>query len=323
MMKPFAYHKALDVREAVSRSAANVSTAFIAGGTDLLQLWRIGAVQPDAVIDLTAVGHHGVRVHPDRLVVGALTPLQTVAADAAVVRECCGISEALLASASPQIRNMATVGGNLLQRTRCVYFRTEHAACNQRTPGSGCPARTGVNRGTAIFGWDDDCVAVHPSDLAVALNAFDATLRLAGGHGERSVRMRDFYLPGRMDTALQPGEVITQVEIPRAAGQQRSTYVKVRDRASFEFALVSLCAVIEWEDGVVSAARLTAGGVAARPWRLAHVERALAGRVLDQQSIARAAGSAADGARPLAGNGFKVRLLQRVVARALTRLEKQ
>jgi xanthine dehydrogenase YagS FAD-binding subunit len=231
------------------------------------------------------------------------------------------ISRALLLSASQQLRNMASIGGNLLQRTRCGYFRDVSTPCNKREPGSGCPAITGANRTHAVLGTSDSCVATHASDVAVALVALDAEIRLAGTSGTRTVRLDDFYrLPGdtpEVENDLRPGELITEVVVPRLDWARRSTYVKVRDRQSYEFALCSAAVALDIRDSRVIDARVAAGGVAARPWRLASVEAALRGAPATLEAFEDAASGAAEGARPLPGNGFKVSLLKRTVVRAL------
>jgi xanthine dehydrogenase YagS FAD-binding subunit len=232
------------------------------------------------------------------------------------------VAEALVASASPQVRNMATIGGNLLQRTRCGYFRdVGFAACNKRQPGSGCAAIQGVNRLHAILGGSDHCVATHASDLAVALTALDATIEVQGSGGTRNVPITEFYLlPGNTperETVLMPGEIITAVLVPPSGSGERSHYLKLRDRASFEFALVSAAVVVAIEDSRIRAARVAMGGVGTRPWRLPAVEAALASAAMTPEALANAVAQAAEGARPLAENGFKIPLMQRALARAL------
>jgi xanthine dehydrogenase YagS FAD-binding subunit len=231
------------------------------------------------------------------------------------------IAEALLASASPQVRNAASIGGNLLQRTRCTYFRDPATPCNKRLPGSGCSALHGDNRLHAIFGGSDGCVATHPSDLAVALVALDAVVEVEGPEGRRRIAMADFHrLPGdapERDTVLEQGELILGVEVPASLAARRSRYLKVRDRASFEFALVSVAAGLAIEAGAIREARLAAGGVGTKPWRLSSVEEALRGRPPGTASFLEAAERAAEGASPLAHNAFKPELLRRAVRRAL------
>jgi xanthine dehydrogenase YagS FAD-binding subunit len=231
------------------------------------------------------------------------------------------ISRALLLSASQQLRNMASIGGNLLQRTRCGYFRDVNVPCNKREPGSGCPAITGANRMHAVLGTSESCVATHASDVAVALVALDAELTLRGESGDRTVRLADFYrLPGDspdVENDLRPGELITEVVVPRLDWARRSTYVKVRDRASYEFALCSAAVALDIQDSRVADVRVAAGGVATVPWRLPAVEAALRGAPATVESFEAAAETAAEGAKLLPGNGFKVSLLKRTIVRAL------
>jgi xanthine dehydrogenase YagS FAD-binding subunit len=238
-----------------------------------------------------------------------------------VVRRWPMLSQALLASASPQIRNMATMGGNLLQRTRCGYFRDTGFACNKRVPGSGCPAIHGENRMHAILGGSDNCIASYAGDMAVAMIALDARLELTGPNGVRTVAIGDFHrVPGdtpHIETILTPGEMITGVDIPASASAQRSHYLKVRDRASFEFALVSAAVALELDGGAIRTARVAAGGVGTKPWRLPEVEAALKGRPANAATLKEAAGQAGAGARPASMNAFKLVLLRRTVLRAL------
>jgi xanthine dehydrogenase YagS FAD-binding subunit len=318
MTNPFAYARAADEQDAV-RLAAAPGTAFLAGGTDFLQLWRAGLAAPSRVIDIGRLALDRIEVRDDVLVIGALARLADAAGHPSIRRELPGLAQALLASASPQVRNMATVGGNLMQRTRCVYFRGADFACNKRAPGSGCSAIEGENRQHAILGSSSACVATHPSDLAVALVALGASVRLRGASGERRVTLEDFFLlpddtPER-ETVLLAGELLVAVEVPRAP--RRSAYLKMCDRASFEFAVVSACVAAEVRDGRIATIRLAAGGVGTTPWRLKACEAALAGARPDDTTLCAASALAAEGARPLGGNGFKVELLQHTVHRLL------
>ena len=321
MTTPFAYIRATDQQDAL-RLAARPGAAFIAGGTDFLQLWKMGLAAPSHVVDIAGLALDRIEVHDDRLVIGALARLADAAGHPSIRRELPGLAQALLASASPQVRNMATVGGNLMQRTRCFYFRGTGFACNKRAPGSGCSAIEGENRQHAILGASSACAATHPSDLAVALVALGASLRLRGPSGERDVAVEDFYLlPGdtpERETALAPGELIAAIDVPRPAAALRSAYLKLRDRASFEFAVVSAGVAVRLGDGRIEAIRLAAGGVGTRPWRLRACEAALVGARLDDAALRAAASLAAEGARPLSNNGFKVELLQRTVHRLLS-----
>jgi xanthine dehydrogenase YagS FAD-binding subunit len=248
--------------------------------------------------------------------------MSDVATDPAVRRGYPVLVQSLELAASPQIRNLATMGGNLMQRTRCPYFRAETPLpCNKRQPGTGCPARHGENRQHAIFGWSEACVATHPSDLAVALAALDAVIRVASSSGERSIPAAEFHrLPGdepQRDNVLQPGELITGIEVPATPSAARSHYLKVRERSSYEFAMVSAAVTLELDGATIRGARIALGGVAHRPWRLAAVERALRGEPLERRAFIAAAEGAFADARPLEQNGFKIELAKHTVTRAL------
>ena len=290
---------------------------FLAGGTTLVDLMKLNVLTPGRVTDINALPLRGIDTS-DGLRIGALERMSDVAQHPGVYP---AISRALLLSASQQLRNMASIGGNLLQRTRCGYFRDVNTPCNKREPGSGCPAVSGANRMHAVLGTSDSCVATHASDLAVALVALDTEIRLAGVSGTRTVRLDDFYrLPGdtpEVENDLRPGELITEVVVPRLDWAWRSTYVKVRDRQSYEFALCSAAVALNIEDSRIVDARVAVGGVATRPWRLTSVEAALRGAPATQEAFEDAASAAAEGARPLPGNGFKVPLLKRTIVRAL------
>ena len=297
--------------------AVGTSGTFLAGGTTLVDLMKLNVLTPHQVLDINDLPLRGIDTR-DGLRIGALERMSDVAAHPDVYPV---ISRALLASASQQLRNMASIGGNLLQRTRCGYFRDVATPCDKREPGSGCSAITGANRSHAILGGSESCVATHASDLAVALVALDAEVGLTGPDGTRSVRLTDFYrLPGdtpHVENDLRPGELITEIVVPRLDFARRSTYVKVRDRASYEFALCSAAVALDLRDGHVADARVAVGGVATVPWRLPAVEDALRGAPATVESFERAASVAADGAQPLSGNAFKVPLLARTVVRAL------
>jgi xanthine dehydrogenase YagS FAD-binding subunit len=323
----FQYGRAANVHDALIQ-ASKPGAAYLAGGTDLLQLWKAGVIAPTGVIDISRLPLDHVEFIDGRLSLGALARLSDVATHSDVTRYHPLIADAIRASASGQIRNMATVGGNLLQRTRCPYFRNEQLACNKRKPGSGCGALSGENRQAALFGTSPSCVATHASDLAVALAALDAEVEVFGSEGERRVSLRNlFRLPGETperETNLAPGELISGVHVPNATRfSRRSTYLKVRDRASFEFAIVSVAAALQIENGRIVEARLAAGGVAPLPWRLDRAEAALVGRALDTQIITAAGDLVVEHARPLADNGFKILLLRNAVIRALQTLGSQ
>ena len=304
---------------------------YIAGGTDLMQLAKEGVEQPRQLIDIAAllprtiskadanVGATAVGT----LRLGALATMSEAAAHPDVRAGWPAISEALLLSASPQIRNMGTMGGNLLQRTRCGYFRDTGSACNKRAPGSGCPAIGGDNRGLGVLGVSAHCIATHPSDLPVALVAMDASVELLSPNGgKRVVPLGEFYrLPGdtpQIETNLLPGELIAAILVPPSASAARSRYVKVRDRATFEFAVVSAAVALDVQGGTVREVRIALGGVAHKPWRLPQVEEALHGRPATEEAFQAAAALASRGAQPATQNAFKVKLAQRAVFRALS-----
>src|SRR5437660_1345786 len=303
-------------------AASGPDTKFVAGGTDLVQLMQDWVERPKRLIDLDALPLDRIELSAQGVRIGALARMSEVADHAELRRLYPVITEALLASASPQIRNMATIGGNLLQRTRCGYFRdTGVAACNKRRPGSGCSAILGFNRLHAVLGGSDYCIATHPSDLAVALAALDAAVEVQGSDGVRTVAINEFYLvPGdtpERETVLRPGDLITAILVPPPGMGERSHYLKLRDRASFEFALVSAAVAIALDDGRIRSARIAVGGVGTKPWRLPNVEAALAGAAVTPTVLTEAAAHAAEGARPFRDNAFKIALMQRAVARAL------
>ncbi len=307
--------------DAAVTAGSRPDTKFIAGGTDLLQLAKDNVETPDRLVDLEPLDLSRIDATPDHLRLEALARMSDVAAHPEVAHNWPALSQALLASASPQIRNMATMGGNLLQRTRCGYFRDTGFKCNKRSPGSGCPAIDGEDRMHAILGGSDHCIATHPSDMAVALLALDAVLELAGRDGHRTVPIDDFHrVPGdtpHIETVLQPGELITAIRVPASAAARRSYYLKVRDRASFEFALVSAAVALDILNGTIVSARVAAGGVGTKPWRLPEVEAALTGKSADNATLQAAAQQAGDAAKPTGTNAFKLVLLRRTVLRAL------
>lgn len=318
-MFPFAFTKAADERAALD--AGRAGARYIAGGTTLVDLMRVTVERPDAVVDINALPYRDVDLDGRALRIGSLVRMADLAADDRVRRQFPAISEALELSASAQLRNMASIGGNLMQRPRCLYFRDVSANCNRRAPGTGCSAVAGLNRNHAILGTSDQCVATHPSDLAVALVALDAVVLLRGVDGDRRVPIGDFFRqPGTTpdrEHDLRPGELIVAVEVPTGPATARSGYLKVRDRQSYEFAVTSAAAALDVSGGVVRAARVAVGGVATVPWRLAAVEQALLGRPVSAALWRDAAARAADGARPLSDNGFKIELVRRVVERQL------
>ncbi|HEX4721207.1 MAG TPA: xanthine dehydrogenase family protein subunit M [Pseudonocardiaceae bacterium] len=311
-MRPFDLTAPTTVEAAVAGHGT-----FLAGGTTLVDLMKLNVMTPQRVLDINELPLRGIDTH-EGLRIGALERMSDIARHPGVYPV---ISQALLLSASQQLRNMASIGGNLLQRTRCGYFRDVATPCNKRVPGSGCPAISGANRMHAILGTSDSCVATHASDVAVALVALDAEIRLVGADGARTVRLADFYRPPGttpdVENDLRPGELITEVFVPRLDWAQRSTYVKVRDRQSYEFALCSAAVALDIRDSRVVDARVAVGGVATVPWRLPAVEAALRDVPATEAGFTAAAAVAADGANPLSENGFKVSLLERTVVRAL------
>jgi xanthine dehydrogenase YagS FAD-binding subunit len=318
-MNPFQFQRAEDERGAIEAAAAGAR--FLAGGTTLVDLMREHIEQPKALVDINRLPDRGVEITARGLEIGALARMSDVAANREIRASYPVIVESLLASASPQIRNMASIGGNLLQRTRCTYFRDPGVSCNKKQPGSGCPARTGAHRTHAIFGASDDCIATHASDLVVALVALDATLDVRGSTGERSFPLAELYrLPGKtphLEHTLRADELIVRIAVPAGAHTAHSHYLKVRDRASYEFALVSAAVALDVEGGLIRAARVAAGGVGTVPWRLRDVEKALVGQQSGESAWRSAAARAGGGAQPLTQNAFKVELLKRTVFRAL------
>jgi xanthine dehydrogenase YagS FAD-binding subunit len=319
-MQAFTLTHPADKKAAVV-AGSTPGTKYIAGGTDLLQLAKDDIETPAQLVDLEPLGMAAIHIRDGNLRLEPLARMSDVAAHPEVVKGWPVLSQALLASASPQIRNMGTMGGNLLQRTRCGYFRDTGFACNKRVPGSGCPAINGENRMHAILGGSDHCIATNPGDMAVAMMVLGAELELTGQDGMRTVPIGDFHkLPGdtpNVETVLQPGEMITAIDIPASAAAKRSHYLKVRDRASFEFALVSAAVALELDGGTVRSVRVAAGGVGTKPWRLPEVEDALTGKQADAASLKAAADQAGAGANPAHMNAFKLVLLRRTVLRAL------
>ncbi len=310
--------------EDASRRGSAADSRFIAGGTLLVDLLRLNVERPGRVVDLNGVLSSKIEWSDDGLTLGAGAKNSDVAHDPRVVRELPLLSEALLSGASPQLRNMASIGGNLLQRTRCSYFRDVAVpACNKRAPGSGCAARDGYSRMHAILGVSEHCIAAHPSDMCVALLALDAVIRTSRPAGARELPLDALHtLPGahpERETTLEGGEIVTEVYIPRAAFGRRSAYVKARDRASFAFALASAAVALELDGETIETARVALGGVATKPWRAAYVELALKGRPANSETFARAADLAVTDALTTPYNAFKVELAKRCVLKALLR----
>ena len=324
-MKDFAYTRAGTAETALGLVAQGPAAKFLGGGTNLVDLMRENIERPDAVVDVSALNREIREGDHGGLHLGAGAKNTAVAQHRAVRERFPLLAQAILSGASGQIRNMATVGGNLLQRTRCTYFYDrEGSRCNKRQPGQGCDALEGFNRIHAILGASPACVATHPSDMCVALAALDAVVHVAGKAGARSIPMTEFHrLPAGtpdVETELRPGELITGVELPPLAFARRSTYRKVRDRASYAFALVSVAAALDVKDGKVADVRLALGGVAHRPWRAFAAEEALRGAPASEESFRRAAEAELRSAVPLRLNAFKIPLAQRVVVSVLQEL---
>jgi xanthine dehydrogenase YagS FAD-binding subunit len=321
-MHAFEYVRAADVDQAVATATADPGASFLAGGTTQLDLMKDGVLNPFRLVDITRLPMGGVEYGDSSLRVGALTTMEELAADATVAQRLPFVREALLLGASPQLRNMATIGGNLLQRTRCRYFRDPAvAACNKREPGTGCAAITGAARMHAILGTSEHCIALHASDLAVPLVALDAVVHTMGLDGGRSIPLTEFYLaPGEtpnVEHVLRHGELITAVEVPLLAEGARSMYLKVRDRASYEFALAAAAVALVVEDGVIREARVGLGGVATIPWRARFAEDILRGAATRTETFDAAAQAELAGAWTVAGTAFKVELARRTLVRAL------
>jgi CO/xanthine dehydrogenase FAD-binding subunit len=322
-MSAFEYERPDGVAAAVATVSANPSAAYLAGGTTQLDLFlKDGVISPERLVDIGRLPLRGVALGEDELRVGALTTMEELAADATVAERLPVVREALLAGASPQLRNMATIGGNLLQRTRCRYFRDSTVpACNKRTPGSGCAAVRGPARMHAILGASEHCIALHASDLCVALVALDAVVHIQGVGGERSVPLTSFYvLPGDtpdIENVLEHGELITHVDVPLLPVGARSGYLKVRDRASYEFALTSAAAALEIEDDAIATARLALGGVGTVPWRAREAEELLRGAPASEEVFRAAAEAAVRDPFTVPGTAFKVELAKRTIVRIL------
>jgi xanthine dehydrogenase YagS FAD-binding subunit len=327
-MNPFRYERASDASTAVAMLAQVPAGAFLGGGTNLVDLMKLGVAQPELLIDISHLPYNRVELLPDGGVrIGAAVRNSDLAADRTIRSRYPMLAQALLAGASGQLRNLATTGGNLLQRTRCVYFQDISKPCNKREPGSGCPAREGYHRNLAILGSSEACIATHPSDMAVAMVALDAVVRVLGPNGERPIPLTGFHrLPGdepQRDTVLEHGELITAIDLPPLAFATRSHYRKVRDRASYAFALVSVAAAIDVSGGMVRDARIALGGVAHVPWRATKAEAALRGAPATEEAFRRAADAELADAQPLRENAFKVPLARNTLVRTLLDLTQE
>ncbi|HEV3471305.1 MAG TPA: xanthine dehydrogenase family protein subunit M [Pyrinomonadaceae bacterium] len=323
-MRPFKYVRAGDAAGAARAVAANPRAKFLAGGTNILDLMKEDVERPNELVDLTRLKLSEIKELRGGVSIGALATNSDTANHPLVRRNYPLLTQAIVAGASAQLRNMATNGGNLLQRTRCQYFYDTAMPCNKREPGTGCGALEGLNRLHAIFGWSEKCVATYPGDMANALYALDAVVRVRGADGrERAVPVGEFHrLPGdtpERDTNLQHGDLVVAIELPKSDFAKNSYYLKVRDRASYAFALVAVAAALELDGGRVKQARVVLGGVAHKPWRSPEAEGALAGRPASEETFRQAAEAALKGAKPLAHNAYKVELGKRAVVRALMR----
>jgi xanthine dehydrogenase YagS FAD-binding subunit len=321
-MKNFTYTRATSVQDAVDHIAQNTAALVIAGGTNLVDRLKASLDQPDQLVDVSRLPlQHIERTQDGGLQIGALVTNTALADHVDVRRHYPLLARAILSGASQQIRNVATVGGNLMQRTRCPYYYDRAFACNKRQPGTGCPAVTGVNRSHAILGASDHCVAVHPSDLCVALAALDAIVEVQGASGLRQIPLVEFYrLPGhtpQFDTHLSPGELITKIILPAMPFASSGVYLKVRDRASYSFALVSVAAILDLAGDQIRQARVALGGVAHKPWRATTAEQFLLGQPATAATFEQAANLALVEAKGLSGNQFKVELSKRLIRRAL------
>ncbi|HLU03081.1 MAG TPA: xanthine dehydrogenase family protein subunit M [Advenella sp.] len=321
-MTPFTYTRAANIEEALRAASGSGVCKFIAGGTNLLDLMKENVEQPTHLIDVTQLPLKSIEETDDGgLMLGALTTNSQVAHDLRVRERYPLLASAISAGASPQLRNAATTGGNLLQRTRCFYFYDTAVACNKRKPGSGCAAIGGQNRIHAILGASEHCIATHPSDMCVALAALRATVQVAGPDGERTINLTDFHrLPQdrpQLDTTLRPGELVTAVRLPAERFATHYTYLKLRDRLSYAFALVSVAAALQFEDQVITQARIALGGVAHKPWHEPAAEKLLIGKVPDRQTFSAVAEQLLSGAHGQGHNDFKIELARRTILRAL------
>ncbi len=320
-MNVFQFVRAADAQAALAAVRGRRDARFIAGGTNLLDFMNEGVESPSLLIDINAIPLRSIERATDALHIGALARMADVAANAKLRAAFPLVAQALEQSASPQLRNMASIGGNLLQRTRCQYFRNVATPCNKRSPGSGCGALGGTNRKEAVLGTSDRCIATHASDLAVALTAIDAVVQVAGSQGERAIPIGEFYrLPGstpHIETALREDELIAGVSLPLLAFGSRSIYLKVRDRAEYDFALASAAVALDVGEGVVRDCRVALGGIATIPWRSREAEAALRGAAAVRETFEKAAHAALSSARGYGENDFKISLAQRTLTRAL------
>lgn len=321
-MRPFKYERASKANDAAKMVMANNNAKFLAGGTNLIDLMKEDVMRPDQLVDINDLSLKQIKANGNSISIGALAKNTDTANHPLIKQNFPLLTQAILAGASAQIRNMATNGGNLNQRTRCVYFYDTAMPCNKREPGTGCGAMEGLNRMHAIFGWSDKCVATHPSDMCVGLVALDAVVKVQDEKGnERSISFNDYHrLPGdspEKDNNLKHGELITSIEIPKNKFANKSYYLKVRDRASYAFALVSVAVGLEMEGDTIRGSRIAMGGVAHKPWRALIAEKELIGKKAEKKLFERAAMMEMERAKPLEYNKFKVELGKRAIVRAL------
>jgi xanthine dehydrogenase YagS FAD-binding subunit len=326
-MRPFKYVRASDAEAAARAVAANPQAKFLAGGTNLLDLMKEDVERPNELVDLTRLKLSEIKAASGGVSIGALAKNTDTANHQLIRKNYPLLTQAIVAGASGQLRNMATNGGNLMQRTRCQYFYDTAMPCNKREPGTGCGALEGLNRIHAIFGWSEKCVATYPGDMANALYALEAQVRVRNAEGrERTIPINDFHrLPGdtpEKDNNLEHGELIVAIDLPKSNFAKNSYYLKVRDRASYAFALVAVAAALELDRGTIRQARIVMGGVAHKPWRSMEAEAVLSGKPASEETFRRAAEAALKDARPLAHNAYKVELGKRAIVRALMRASK-
>ncbi len=323
-MKPFAYARPADAADAVEQASRNPAARYLAGGTNLVDLMKLRVENPDLLVDVTGLGLDKVEESDRGLRIGALARNSDIAVDRVVRERFPAVSQALLSGASGQLRNAATAGGNVLQRTRCAYFTDASKPCNKREPGSGCPARTGEHHNLAILGASEHCIATHPSDFAVALAAYDARLEVQTADGIHDVALADFYLPvgssPEREVVLQHGELITAVVLPAPPANARAAYRKARERASYAFAIGSVAAVVAMDGDRVREVRVALGAVASMPWRARRTEDMLRGETVSPEVIAVAADAELSAAEPLPGNAYKVPLLRELIVSTLGEL---
>lgn len=320
-MEPFAYQKASNLSDCLNLAAKNKEALFVAGGTTIVDLLKLQVLSPNELVDINGLGLRNIERKGNSYFIGALVSNSELARNAEIAGEFPVLSQSILAGASAQLRNMASVGGNIMQKTRCYYYRDPAFPCNKREPGSGCPALEGFNRIHAVLGGSTSCVAVHGSDMCVALAALDAVIHTEGPEGKRQIKITDFHLePGATpdkESVLKQAELITHVELPISSFSKRSHYLKVRDRSSYAFSLSSAAVALDIRDGLIKDCRIALGGVATKPWRVPAAEAELMNRKASEEVFKKAAEKALQGAAGLKFNSFKIELTKRTILRAL------